>query len=254
VTRPGTAKADGWRRLTWVDLRLVPAVAAVWAGALAAPWIPSWPLMAAALTCGVLAAVIAGRRGGPSGAVGLAVLAGIAVSAATGAVHGWQRETSLLRDPTVVGRTVDAVLELDGDLRLLGGGAAPRGIADATVVGIVGPQGVREVDAIVLLFAPVQGWREVLPGQQVRARVSVAVPRPGDTVTAVVSARGPPTAVAAPAWWRRPRVRCARGWRRRPRGCSRLARRACCRGWSSATPAGPIRCSRRTSAAPGSRT
>jgi competence protein ComEC len=100
-----------------------------------------------------------------------------------------------------MGGSVDAVLELDGDVRILGGGATPRGLADATVVGLVGSRGVREVRAAVLLFAPVEGWRDLLPGQRVQARIRIAEPRPGDTVVAVVSARGPPTAVAAPSWW-----------------------------------------------------
>jgi competence protein ComEC len=69
------------------------------------------------------------------------------------------------------------------------------------VTALVEAHGVREVRAAVLLFAPVEGWQELLPGQRVRARIAVSPARPGDTVVAVVSARGPPTAAETPDWW-----------------------------------------------------
>ena len=198
---PTDPASNAWRRRTWVDLRLVPAAVCVWAVTFVAPWLSPELLGAVAGACAVLAAVVARRGSGRAVAAVLAMLAAASVAAGTGAGHAWQREASPLRSQQVMGRGVDVVLELDGDLRVLGGGVAPRGVADATVVVLVEPDRVRAVRAAVLLFAPVEGWRELLPGQRVRARVSVTAPRPGDTVVAVVSARDPPAAVSAPAWW-----------------------------------------------------
>jgi competence protein ComEC len=50
-------------------------------------------------------------------------------------------------------------------------------------------------DAPVLLFAAGEEWARLVPGERVRVRVGVSLPRPGDDVVAVVAARGPPTVV-----------------------------------------------------------
>ena len=185
----------------WVDLRLVPVAAVVWAGSLAAPWAAPGVLTWTAVGCGLLAAGAALRARRAVAAVVLAVLAAATVTAGTAAVRERARDASPLRSPAVMGTTVDAVLALDEDLHVLGGGATPRGIAGATISAVVTPEGVRPVGAEVLLFAPAGGWREVLPGQPVAARLGIAEPRPGDRIVAVVSARGPPAAVGRAPWW-----------------------------------------------------
>ncbi len=186
-------------RWTWLDLRLVPVAATVWAVSLAAPWAAAG-VLAVVAGLSALAGVALDRRGRMSGtaAILLAVLAALAVTSGTSAVRSWQREASPLRSADVVGRTVEVVLALEGDPHRLTAGARPGLVADATVQVIHAPQGRREVAADVLLFAPAEGWDDLLPGQPVTARVSVATPRPGDPVTAVLSARGPPTARGQP--------------------------------------------------------
>lgn len=185
-------------RWTWVDLRLVPVAVTVWAVSLGAPWTSPQVLAGCAVLCVLTGAVLARRGRNAGAAVLLAVVAALAVTAGAAALHGWQRAASPLRAPDVVGRTVDVVLELDGDPHRLSG-SQPRVVADATVVWLHEPGGRRPVDDGVLLFAPAEGWGDLLPGQPVTARVSVAPPRPGDTVAAVLSARGPPTARGAPS-------------------------------------------------------
>ena len=124
------------QRWTWVDLRLVPAAAAVWTttllAPLAAPALLGWSSAAACLLAAVL-----GRRRSRTTALVLTLLAGIAVASATGAVRGAARADSPLRAVAEDGRTVSVVLELDGDPHVLGGAGEPRVVVDATVTRLV---------------------------------------------------------------------------------------------------------------------
>ena len=189
-----TAAPRRWVRWTWVDLRLVPALGCVWATTLLTLRMP--PAGAVALAVAAAGAgLLAGRRGGAAATVVVAATAGIAVAAAATAVRSWTAESSPLRSPEVLSRVAEVELRLDGDPHLLAGGAASRVVSDATVTALDGPGGRTRLDAAVLLFAPAAGWADLLPGRPVRARVSVALPRAGDAVVAVLSARGPPVAV-----------------------------------------------------------
>ena len=185
-------------RWTWVDLRLVPAAVTVWAGCLMAPFLPVSVLVAC--TCGAvvlaLALTAAGqRRPQAAAAVALGILAALAVTSAAAAVRGAARESSPLRSFADSGRSVTVVLALVGDAHRLAGAGAPRVIADATVIELADGQRTHRLDARVLLFASGTEWQDLLPGQQVRVRVGVSLPDPGDDVVAVVSARGPPSSI-----------------------------------------------------------
>ncbi len=195
-----TEHADG--RWQWLDLRLVPAAGAVWAISLAAPFVAPW-LLAGGAVGALGAAEYARRRGTGAATALLAVLAAVAVTCGTSAVRGAARESSPLRGPADAHGSLTVDLRLDGDPHLLTGSGRPRIIADATVTAMHGEQEVRHLDAAVLLFAPEEGWRQLLPGQPLRARVVAAPPRAGDDVVAVLSARGPPTAVGSPGAWQR---------------------------------------------------
>jgi competence protein ComEC len=189
-------------RWQWLDLRLVPAAAAVWAVCLAAPFLDPWPLVAGAV--GALGAAECARRRSTAGATTLlAVLAAVALTCGTAAVRGAAREASPLRAPADAHGAATVDLRLDGDPHLLAGSGRPRIVADATVIALHEEGQVRHLDAAVLLFAPEKGWRELLPGQPVRARVLASPPRAGDDVVAVLSARGPPDRVGEPGSWQR---------------------------------------------------
>ncbi len=242
---------DGrWR---WTDLRLVPAAGAVWVVSLASPFLAPAPLATAAA-----GAIVAGwgarRRGSARAAVLLAVLAAVAVTCGTSAVRSAARETSPLTAWAEQRRTVTVDLELDADPHLLAGSGRPRIVADATVTAVHEGARIVRLDAPVLLFAPEEGWRGLLPGQPVRARMGTAPPEVGDEVVAVLSA------VARPRPWgkrtagRSSRADCATGWPTPRRGCSIRARPGCCRGSWSVTPAEWIRSSTRTSGGRGSLT
>ncbi len=200
--RPGdpAEAADG--RWQWIDLRLVPVSGAVWAVSLAAPFLAP-PLLGLASIGALVAAGCARRRGTAAATVLLAVLAAVAVAGGTSAVRGAAREASPLRALADDHRAVTVDLHLDGDPHLLTGSGRPRVVADATVTAVRDGERVQVLDAAVLLFAPGEGWRELLPGQPVQAQAVAAPPRGGDDVVAVLSVRGPPTAVGAPGSWQR---------------------------------------------------
>ncbi len=193
-----SAEGSAAGRWHWVDLRLTPVAAAVWAVSACAPLFTPPQLALGAATAIGMAAAVARRSNGRTAAVALAVLAGLAVGTAAAAVRGIEREASPLRSVTEAGRTVVLVLELDADPHVLSGSAGRRVIADATVTGLTDGPVTHRLDATVLLFAAADGWRDVLPGQPVRVRAAVSAAQPGDDVVAVVSARGPPTRLGSP--------------------------------------------------------
>ena len=194
--RPPDPPASRW---TWVDLRLVPAATSVWVVCLLAPHFSPLRLAAFAGGTAVVAVVVALVMKRRASAVLLSILAALTVTAVMGAVRGASREASPLRSLAEAGRAVTVVLHLDGEAHLLAGPGGPRFIADATVTALSDEQGTHRFASPVLLFAAGKEWRELLPGQNVRARVGVSLPRPGDDVVAVVAARGPPVPVAPPS-------------------------------------------------------
>jgi competence protein ComEC len=197
VRAPAAERSAPW---TWLDLRLVPVAAAVWGTSLVAPWTTPAALTLVAVLCCAGGGWLVRHAARPRATIALALLSAIAVTAGTAAVRDWQRSGSPLRAPEIVGSTVEVLLELDGDPHLIASGGRPRLVADATVLALGGPDTTQPVDDGVLLFAPAEGWRDLLPGQPARALVSVGEPDRGDTVTAVLSARGPPTAHGDPDW------------------------------------------------------
>ncbi|WP_324278205.1 ComEC/Rec2 family competence protein [Blastococcus brunescens] len=89
------------------------------------------------------------------------------------------------------------VLELDGDPHVLGAGAG-RVVADATVTRLEADGTTFSLDADVVLFGAADDWRGLLPGQRAQVRVRAGVPRAGDDVVALLSARAPPRLVGDP--------------------------------------------------------
>ena len=190
--------APGAARWSWVDLRLVPAAAAIWCTTLLAPIAGPSSLGWTGVAACVLAALVRRRRG-PATAVLLVVLAGVSVASGTSATRSAARDASPLRPLAEAEQTVSVVLELDGDPQVLGGAAAARVVVDATVTRIDDGATTSSLDADVVLFGPADDWGGLLPGQRARVRVGVSLPEPGDDVVAVLSARGPPRLVGDPS-------------------------------------------------------
>jgi competence protein ComEC len=195
-------RAPEWtdRRWTWTDLRLAPVALAVWATALVAPS-TSWSLLAGlAAATAALAGVLVRRGPSARSLVVAAALTAVAVTAAVSATRTWEREGSPL--VAAAGSEQTAVLELriTGDLHRVRGAGEPRVVLEATATRISGRVGTAELDDRVVVFAPEEGWADLLPGQLVRVRAAVGTADPADGIVARVSARGPPEVLGAPPW------------------------------------------------------
>ncbi|MCG8917046.1 ComEC/Rec2 family competence protein [Actinokineospora sp. PR83] len=177
------------------DWRLVPGALAVWAAALLALLV-HW---SSALVIGAVTVVVAclllrtGRRAWPLLVSGL-----VAAWPVLAAVH--DAATHPLREAAArqVSRELDLVVaERPRPVRSAGFGATPTG-PRSVVVPADTPDGAR-----VALLAPVQAWADVLPGQPVRARGTLAPADPGTLTVALLRVRGPPLwAGEAPGWQR----------------------------------------------------
>ncbi|MFI6097513.1 DNA internalization-related competence protein ComEC/Rec2 [Lentzea sp. NPDC051213] len=180
------------------DYRLVPAAAAVWATAAAGLFL-SWQ---AAVLTGLAAGAVglaAWRRAWWTKTCAIALLISGPVAAAWVGGHVLRAETHPLRLAANEGRSTTLIVELT---------TRPRGIRAA---GFGGHQaGVDHVvltatanGAQLVLLAPADRWRDLLPGQQVTVKGSLAPPRGGDLASALLRVRGPPIdPQPAPAWQR----------------------------------------------------
>ncbi|MGY1914105.1 ComEC/Rec2 family competence protein [Blastococcus sp. SYSU DS0973] len=184
---------DRWR---WLDLRLWPLAAAIWAVGLAAPFLAPPVLLALAVTALGSAAVLARARSARA-AVVLVVLAGVAASSVVAAARGAVRDASPLRAAATTGGAAEVTLTVRSDPRALAGPGAPRVVLDADVIAFADDAGLHRLDDAVLVFAPAEGWTGLLPGQEVRVRAGLALPKAGRHLVAVLSARGPPDRLAS---------------------------------------------------------
>ena len=185
-------------RWTWLDLRLVPAAALSWLGALLLPQLGAAVLVAVAGTAVVLALPVA-RRPGPAAFVGLGVLAALALTSGAAALRSVVRDASPLHAVAERNGTVQVELVLDDLPRPVSGAGPARTVTAATVTAVRDDRRVTRVDDAVLLFAPAADWADVPPGREVRARVTVVPSREAGLV-AVLTARGPPPPAGSPGW------------------------------------------------------
>ena len=191
---PGAGADTRWR---WLDLRLWPAAAAVWATTLVAPYLAAGALAATA-SGALLLAVTLRRSGRPGLPVAVGVLAAVVVAAGTAAVRTGAREGSPLRALAEERATVEVALTVGSAPHRLTGAGPPRVVLDADVSAVESGGDRHVLSAGVLVFAPADGWDTLLPGQQLRCRVGLAPPARTDDVTAVLSARGPPEPAGGP--------------------------------------------------------
>ena len=207
------APSEG-RRGRRVDLRLVPAAAAVWAAmllGLGGDWSAAGVATAGAAAAAVLAAF---RCRGPGRSWWAApVLAAAGCATAAGIVVG-AHEVLVVHHPlrAVAERGAAASLrvELRDDphpMRTPGyagqAGQVTQLIVPAVVrAGQVGAAGWSAGGRVVLL-APVEGWSGLLPGQVVTAAGLLAPAAHNDLTVAVLRVRGPPRDVAPASWWQR---------------------------------------------------
>ncbi|MEU4741453.1 DNA internalization-related competence protein ComEC/Rec2 [Actinosynnema sp. NPDC023658] len=175
---------------------LVPAALAVWATALAGLLWAWW----AALLVGFAAAVLGGlalRRWRPA-AVAVAVAAPVAACWIGVQAHAAAHHP--LRAAAEGGALTTVRFELDNrphGLRSSGFGSRAGGV-DLVLV-----RGTLDGGGRLVVLAPAARWKDLLPGQRVTARGSLAPPLGGELTVAVLRVRGPPQEVTeAPVWQR----------------------------------------------------
>ncbi|ANZ35424.1 DNA internalization-related competence protein ComEC/Rec2 [Lentzea guizhouensis] len=180
------------------DYRLVPAATAVWATALAGLFL-SWQ---AAVLIGLLTGGIglaAWRRAWWPKTCAIALLLSGPMAGAWVGGNVLRAETHPLRLAADEGRSTTLTAELS---------TRPRGIRAA---GFGGHQaGVDHVvitatanGATIVILAPAEKWRDLVPGQEVTVKGSLAPPRPGDLTSALLRVRGPPVDPRPPPAWQR---------------------------------------------------
>ncbi|MFC4942224.1 ComEC/Rec2 family competence protein [Pseudonocardia sp. GCM10023141] len=188
-----------------VDLRLLPAALAVWAVMLLGLGIGPLAGTAIALATGAVAVAARTRRWAPGvlAVAGCAAAAGLVIAAHTLAVAQHP-----LVAPAEHGAAATLDIVISDDPRPIRGaayGSRPSGpaqvvVAAALVAAATGPERWSS-GGRVLLVAPVEGWRDLIPGQHARAEGLLAPAGRSDLTVAVLRVRGPPQQVTAPPWW-----------------------------------------------------
>lgn len=182
-----------------VDLRLVPAAAAVWAITATGLFLAAGVTAAAGGVLAALAVVVARSR--RSWAAGLAVTLSFAAAAALGtAVRVAARDSSPLARLAAEEGSATVELTVDDDPRPIASGftGAPRVLVVATATSV--DDGVQRwrVDNRLVVLADAVSWSRLLPGQRLSAVGRLLPPRAGDLAAGALAARGPPAVIGSP--------------------------------------------------------
>ncbi|MGW4215140.1 ComEC/Rec2 family competence protein [Lentzea sp. NPDC004789] len=180
------------------DYRLVPAATAVWTTSVAGLFLNWQAAVLTGLAAGLIG-LVAWRRAWWTRTCAIALLISGPVAAAWIGGAVLRAETHPLRLAANDGRATTLTVELT---------TRPRGIQAA---GFGGHQaGVDHVvitakanGAHLVLLAPADRWRTLLPGQKVTAKGTLAPPRGGDLSSALLRVRGPPIDPQPPPFWQR---------------------------------------------------
>ncbi|NGP08015.1 ComEC/Rec2 family competence protein [Rhodococcus sp. 14C212] len=187
------------------DARLVPGAVAAWAATalgLHAGWRVSLGIAATAALCAAATVVVARRR--RLRAAARPLLAALVVAAgfsAAVALRVWAAETHPLAAAAARAGWATLVVEPTEDPKRLGDSAFG---GDQVLV----PATLRRAElgsdrysggGAVVVFAPVDEWAELLPGQRITLRGRLAEPDGADLTVAVVRVDSPPRSVQAPS-------------------------------------------------------
>ncbi|MFJ5992769.1 DNA internalization-related competence protein ComEC/Rec2 [Lentzea sp. NPDC092896] len=178
------------------DYRLVPAAAAVWTTAVAGLFV-SW--QAAAITGLAAGAVglIAWRRAWWTRTCAIALLISGPLAAAWVGGHVLRAESHPLRLAAGEGRGTTLTVELTTrpkGIRAAGFGGTQAGVENVVIRATAN-------GAQLVLLAPADRWRDLLPGQKVTVKGTLAPPRGGDLASALLRVRGPPGDPQPPPAW-----------------------------------------------------
>ncbi len=211
--------AETGRRHAWVeeqpvppvDLRLVPAATATWAGALLVALVPGpiWLMAACVVAAGLLV-----WRGRPSWRPGVIAAVACMLAAVTiAALRAQERAADPLSDAASRGSWAALVVTVAGFPVLVDGGirlpdAAPdsdgeqsRWRVDVTVThATVAGRGWAS-DSGLTVYGQGLGWSTVIPGQGLSVSGRLGQQDRGPVLTLLLRARDPPTVLTAAPWW-----------------------------------------------------
>jgi competence protein ComEC len=181
------------------DLRLLAGGLAAWLAVLAALGLPAWAGLGAgaAAVAGSAGLLLLDRRWAAVAALVLGC-AGAGSLATAVRVRGVESSPLAALASERVGATLDLVVT--DDPRPLRAGNGPHRVAVRARAESVATADRRwSLRGRVLVLAPADGWRPLLPGQHLRATGRLAPPLSRDLTVAVLSVRVPPHQVAAPS-------------------------------------------------------
>jgi competence protein ComEC len=180
------------------DLRLLVGGLAAWLTVIATLGLPAWVGAVAGVSAMLGAAGAAATRRAPAATVTLILGCAGAAALAT-AVRLAAVEDSPLTALASERASVTARLVVREDPRPLTARSGPPRVAVAADVEQVASAGRGwSLSGRVLVLAPAEGWRDLLPGQRVQADGRLASPLRRDLTVAVLSARAAPAAVQPP--------------------------------------------------------
>ncbi|MEV4733220.1 DNA internalization-related competence protein ComEC/Rec2 [Saccharopolyspora sp. NPDC049426] len=190
-----------------LDLRLVPAAAAVWAVTLLGLLAGWGPAAVAALVAALPVFLMIARRTGSKAVLVVLLLA--AVSATAIAVRAHDVEEHPLRRAAGSGEQVALRVELTSAPTPLRGAAfgasraQDRSLARAELLTAEIAGRRHAAGGSVVLLVPTESWRGLIAGQRLTVRGKAAAPHDGQLVVAVVPVYRAPGEVAAPPEWQR---------------------------------------------------
>ncbi|MEV6713877.1 DNA internalization-related competence protein ComEC/Rec2 [Lentzea sp. NPDC051208] len=178
------------------DYRLVPAAAAVWSTAVAGLFLSWQAAVLTGLSAGVVG-LLAWRRAWWTRTCAIALLISGPVAAAWVGGHVLRAESHPLRLAAGEGRSTTLTVELTTrpkGIRAAGFGGTQAGVENVVIRATAnGTQ--------LVLLAPADKWRDLLPGQKVTVKGTLAPTRGGDLASALLRVRGPPqNPQPAPVW------------------------------------------------------
>ncbi|WP_406601564.1 DNA internalization-related competence protein ComEC/Rec2 [Lentzea miocenica] len=178
------------------DFRLVPAAAAVWTTSIAGLFLSWQAAVLTGLTAGAIG-LAAWRRAWWTRTCAIALLISGPVAAAWVGGHVLRAETHPFRLAANEGKATTLTVELTSrpkGIRAAGFGGHQAGVDNVVIT-------AEANGAQLVLFAPKDKWRDLLPGQEVTVKGTLAPPRGGDLASALLRVRGPPIDPRPPPSW-----------------------------------------------------
>ncbi len=196
---------------TVLDARLVPCALAAWGVTLLALYtgwrIVSAVALVAVVGCAVTARLVAtGRLRRVGAGVLLAVSAVVAGFGSAAGLRMWAADHHPIASAAETGSWATVVLVPTDDPRRIRAAAfdgTPRVRIPARLEHVTTGGRALDTGGSVMVFAPADSWGDLLPAQQVTARVRAAPHTGPGTTVAVLRAETAPTVIGAPPVWQR---------------------------------------------------